>query len=165
MIKIECKNPLLSSTITNYLVQKNFVLSINNQKYQTVIKITNDEKFIDLEIDNEDERLTEIFLLTKFGLPFNSITFEPLSDIFDDMLAPNLDNIFSVWFLLSLGSINIVFPEADKPDKRIDDFIWAEGIFDKYFIAKTSFGPFIDIGNLPSLLEIILILNWSPGPT
>ena len=58
MIKIECKNPLLSDTITNYLLKKNFVLSLNNQKYQTAIKITNHEKFIDLEINDKKKELS-----------------------------------------------------------------------------------------------------------
>ena len=45
------------------------------------------------------------------------------SNIFDDILAPNFDNIFSVWLLLSLGSLNTIFPEDDRPDKRTEDFI------------------------------------------
>jgi len=58
LIKIECKNPLLSDTITNYLLKKNFVLSLNNQKYQTAIKITNHEKFVDLEINDKKKELS-----------------------------------------------------------------------------------------------------------
>ena len=53
MINLICDNPLISKTVTSYLSHKNFLLSSNNEKYQTVIKIYDTDKFIILDINGD----------------------------------------------------------------------------------------------------------------
>ena len=53
MIKLICNNPLISKTVTSYLSYKNFLLSSNDGKWQTVIKIYDTDKSIILDINGE----------------------------------------------------------------------------------------------------------------
>ncbi len=53
MIKLICDNPLLYKTLTSYLSHKNLLLSSNNEKYQTVIKIYDTDKYIILDISGD----------------------------------------------------------------------------------------------------------------
>mgnify|MGYP001258763800 CR=1 FL=1 len=51
MIKLVCNNQLLYKTISNYLLQKNILLSPTNNNYQIVINIEDNEKDINVDIN------------------------------------------------------------------------------------------------------------------
>ena len=53
MIKLICDNKLLYETISSYLLQKNLLLS-SNENYSTLIKIRNNEKTIMLDINGHE---------------------------------------------------------------------------------------------------------------
>lgn len=52
MIKLDCNNYLIKDTLTNYLENKNFLLTSENEGYFTVIKIYEKEKSINLIIND-----------------------------------------------------------------------------------------------------------------
>ena len=62
MIKLECENNLILETITNYLDYKNYFVGSQNERYQTIIKIYETDKFIKLDVNGN---------LTEIALPFN----------------------------------------------------------------------------------------------
>jgi len=51
LIKLVCNNQLLYKTISNYLLQKNILLSPTNNNYQIVINIEDNEKDINVDIN------------------------------------------------------------------------------------------------------------------
>ncbi len=53
MIKLICNNQLLYKTVSNYLSQKNILLSSVNENYQTVIDIQDNEKVINIYINGD----------------------------------------------------------------------------------------------------------------
>lgn len=62
MIKLECENNLILETVTDYLDYKKFFVGPQNDRYQTLIKIYETDKFIKLDVNGN---------LTEIALPFN----------------------------------------------------------------------------------------------
>ena len=58
MIKLDCNNKLILNTVTSYLLQKNYILSTNDHKHHVLIKITNNDKIMCLEINGGKIDLT-----------------------------------------------------------------------------------------------------------
>ena len=59
------------------------------------------------------------------------------------MFAPKNFSILSVWSLDKDGSINVVFPNDDKPASNILDFTWADETELLYSIGNTILLPLI----------------------
>ena len=57
MIQLKCSNNLILDTISSYLEHKNFLLSSEEGKYQTLIEIHEKEKNIIVNINNSSEKL------------------------------------------------------------------------------------------------------------
>ena len=53
MIKLICDNQLLYKTLSNYLIQKDLMLTSSNKNYQTIIEIQDREKSIILNINGD----------------------------------------------------------------------------------------------------------------
>ena len=51
MIKLVCNNPLIFKTISNYLIQKNILLTSSKKNHQIVIDINDNDKSISLDIN------------------------------------------------------------------------------------------------------------------
>ena len=56
MIKLECNNYLILDTITSYLEYKKYLLSSQNEKFQTLIEIQEKEKNIILNVNGSKKR-------------------------------------------------------------------------------------------------------------
>ncbi len=56
MIKLECNNNLILDTITNYLEYKKYLLSSQNEKFQTLIEIQEKEKNIILNVNGSKKK-------------------------------------------------------------------------------------------------------------
>ncbi len=57
MIKLICENQLLFRTVSSYLLQKNILLS-SNENYRILIKIQKNEKTINLDINGHGSEIT-----------------------------------------------------------------------------------------------------------
>lgn len=57
MIKLICENQLLFKTVSSYLLQKNILLS-SNENYRILIKIQKNEKTINLDINGHGSEIT-----------------------------------------------------------------------------------------------------------
>ena len=56
MIKLECNNNLILDTITSYLEYKKYLLSSQNEKFQTLIEIQEKEKNIILSVNGTKKK-------------------------------------------------------------------------------------------------------------
>ena len=77
MIKLVCDNQLIYKTISNYLIQKDLLLTSSNKKYQTVILIYDNDKAITLIINGHK---TEIPLPIDINL-LNSKILKKIIDV------------------------------------------------------------------------------------
>ena len=77
MIKLVCDNQFIYKTISNYLIQKNLLLTSSNKNYQTVILIYENDKVITLDINGHK---TEIPLPIDINL-LNSQILKKIIDV------------------------------------------------------------------------------------
>ena len=77
MIKLVCDNQLIYKTISNYLIQKDLLLTSSNKNYQTEILIYDNDKVINLDINGHK---TEIPLPIDINL-LNSQILKKIIDV------------------------------------------------------------------------------------